>query len=109
MNSLHGPVVYAGSAEGATVAATVAQNPMHVEKIVAVFPDGSEHASVRAGMLMVHPKRNDTDQLTGMVRFFVPLFTGHDTTLIAPTLNFGQKSGAYSLSHIALWGAVSSG
>jgi hypothetical protein len=101
MNAVHGPVVNAGRAEGATVATAVAQNPVHVEKIVAVFPNGSEHASVSAGMPVVQSERNNAYQLIVIVCLFIPLFPDHEKTLTGQILLFFQYSAVYKPPNIA--------
>ena len=54
VHALHGPVVHAGGAEGAAVAAAVAQNAPGVAEIVAVFYNAVHDIFVCVGMLRVN-------------------------------------------------------
>src|SRR5581483_5698293 len=61
MNAFHRPVVHAGGAERASVAAAVTQNAIGVAEVVAVLPGDVEHFFVAIGMLLVEAVRNEAD------------------------------------------------
>src|SRR5271157_2550535 len=63
VDALHRPVVHASCAEGAAIAAAVAQNAVGVRQVVAVLPEGFENFLVAVGMLLVEAVRNDADPM----------------------------------------------